>query len=129
MRAAYECIFAALFEWNLARWSGNKDAASSLTSFGLGLLLSMNFMAILGWIVLRSGPITAVPHEALGVLGVSTMAINYVVFLRQKRYVEVVRRFKGRAATVQRRSRVVAGTYVALTFLAHIVLIVALFKR
>jgi hypothetical protein len=126
---AYECIFAALFEWNLARWSGDKKMASSLTAFGLGLLITMNYLAILGWIALRYGPITAVPHVVLGMLSVAPMAINYAAFLRQNRYVEVVHRFNRRTNAVQRRSRIAAATYVALTFLVHLVLIVALFNR
>src|SRR4051812_38939438 len=116
MRAAYECIFAALYEWNLAMWSGGKEMASSLTALGLGLLVTMNFAAIIGWIVLRSGPITAVPHELFGLLGITPLPINYAIFLRRNRYVEVVRRFQRRPTAVQRRSRVAAGTYVAVTF-------------
>lgn len=129
MRAAYEGMFAALFEWNLARWSGNETMASFLTAVGLGLLLSMNGLATLGAVILAFGPLTSVPHALLSLLGASPIAITYMYFMYRDRWVEVVRRSEQRPASVRRRIRLATSTYVALTFLAHVLIGVAMYRR
>lgn len=122
-------VYAALFEWNLARWSGNEDMASFLTAIGLGLAISMNFLAILGIAVLWFGPITIFPRAVLGALGVSPLAITYVAFIPRDRYVDVVRRFRRRTTAEQQRAKIAAWTYLGVTLLAHILVLIAMYKR
>jgi hypothetical protein len=129
MRAACEGVFGALFEWNLARWSGNEDMASFLTSIGLGLAISMNFLAMVGIAVLLVGPLTGIPRGLLGTIGVAPIAISYLVFVPRDRYVDVVRRFKRRTASEQRSAKIVAWTYIGISVVAHIVIAVAMYKR
>lgn len=129
MRAACEGFFGALFEWNLARWSGNEDMASFLTAIGLGLAISMNFLALVGIAVLLFGPLTVIPRGVLGTIGVAPIAISYLVFVPRNRYVDVVRRFKRRTAAEQRSAKIVAWTYIAITVVAHIVIAVDLYRR
>jgi len=118
MRVACEDIYTALFEFNLARWSGNESMASFLTAIGLGGVMIMNVLFIIGIAVILYGPLTFIPYGVLEVIGVSPVAINYAAFVRHSRYVEVVRRFRQRSASDQRRAKVLAWTYVALSMIA-----------
>ena len=125
MRATYEGVFATLFEWNLARWSGNVDMASFVTAIGLGALHSMNFMALVGIVVLFHGPLTNIPHGVLGAIGVSPLAITYNAFVRRNRYVEVVRRFKRRSTSKQRRTKILTWTYFVVSLAAPLLVALA----
>lgn len=130
MRTAYEGMFAALFEWNLARWSGNEDMASSLTALGLGYVVSMNGMAILGIVSIVRGPLSAFSPAVLGILGVSPLAVSYLAFVRRKRYLGVVDRFRRRPADEQRRITIGAWTYVGSSLVVELlVLLVRYFHQ
>ena len=125
MRTAYEGMFAALFEWNLARWSGNEDMASSLTALGLGYVVSMNGMAMLGIVSIIGGPLPELPPGVLGILGVSPLAVSYLALVRRKRYRGVVDHFRRRPAEEQRRVTIRTWTYVGLSLVLELLVLLA----
>ena len=129
MRTVCEGVYAALFNWNLALWSGDERVASQATAAGLGGLMAMNLLVVLGVLVVLFGPITAVPHSVVGLIGLSPLAVSYNAFIRRNRYVNVVRRFNGRSASEQRRIIVVAWTYVALSLVGPFVVLLVMSKR
>ena len=68
--------------------SGPRAMASFLTAIGLGLPISLNFLAMVGIAVLLVGPLTAIPRGLLGTIGVAPIAISYLVFVPRDRYVD-----------------------------------------
>lgn len=129
MRVRCEGIYAALFEFNLARWSGNEQMASFLTAIGLGGVMAMNILLIIGIAVDFVGPLTFIPRGVLEVFSVSPIALSYWAFIPQNRYADVVQRFRRRSASEQRRARIVAWSYVLLSLLAPFLTVVGFPKH
>jgi hypothetical protein len=89
-----------------------------MTAVGLGGVMIMNVLVIVGIHHILFGPITFVPLGVLQVVGVSPVVITHIAFVRHNRYVDVVRRFRRRSASEQRRAKLFAWTYVALSVVA-----------
>jgi hypothetical protein len=89
----------------------------------------MNGLAIVGVAVDIFGPLTAIPHGVLGMVGVSPIAISYFTFVRGNRYVDVVRRFRERPASARHRTKIVAWTYLAVSVIAPFLTILGFPKR
>jgi hypothetical protein len=115
----YESLYSALYEWNLRRWDGDSYMASFMTAAGLAGALTMNLALMLGLFVAKYGALTIPPFDRTWVffsIPVAFLLLNYTAFLRDDRYVEIVRRFRAKPNIERRRVAIGAWTYVLASY-------------
>lgn len=109
-------VFAALYTSNLKLWHGDDYMASFLTAVGLCGAVGMNVLLLVGivtavWNVRLGGP-----PWAYMLVPFALLVLGYLLFVHSRRFEKHTQEFEARSLVVQRRVRVTAWTYVALSY-------------
>ena len=124
----YQDLFAPLYQWNLARWSGDKEMASSLAAIGMAAGVIASFVAVSGTTCFFLFPNLVLPDFLIAAIIVMIFGGHWLMFLREGRYEELLDRFDRQSKEVQRRRRRLAWTFVFVSVLIIPLLMVLLIE-
>lgn len=116
LRLLYELLYAAVFEFVVKKWNGDEEMASLATALSLGGALVSNALLAVILYGTFSGAPPELPRPILFMVPIALLSLNYFLFIREHRYLEIVQRFVGRPSNERRRFKIIAWSYVLASY-------------